>query len=236
MPVEEDIDLNTITEEELNKLVGQADKLEKAAKKAEAAKMKIENLVAGLPPIASEEGGPAGGVFGGEVERLLGFKQGQQIGGGTRGLSPRAGGGAPQDLIREGIFEKIKENEKEIVNLKGLLGQAMSAAGNPIGFAQGALLGVVGKVLPIGAAIAIITITYQLIKQAFGPGGIFDIRKLVKDEVREYFEINILNAVNRGDVFVGTGGALLSQSAPIVSNTQSKQFGHLQDILLNPGH
>ena len=234
MPVEEDIDLNTISEEELEKLIQQAEKMEAAAEKASRAKTKIQGLVAGVSPLGMGTGG-VGGIFGGD----------DVIGKGKAIPIPKgdlAKGVAPYQ--RENIINKILTHEQEIANMKKLQNQIISQASqglgafrDPLGFLQNNILGQLGKfALPVGAAIGIATTIIAVVKEMFGPGGLFDVRKLVKDEVSEYFELNIINAINRGELFLGNTAEIRSGAPTGPASTSRASYGHLNNILKRMGN
>ncbi len=108
--------------------------------------------------------------------------------------------------------------------------QGMSAVRNPIGFVQGRVMGIVGKLIPIGMIITIAQQVFEIIKGMFGPGGVYDLRKLVKDEVTIFMDKEVYNKINRGEVYFGAAGDALTQGAgPAWSNTQDLFFMQQRD-------
>ncbi|KKK82986.1 hypothetical protein LCGC14_2797930 [marine sediment metagenome] len=136
-------------------------------------------------------------------------------------------------VTERNLVDMIKSKENQIA---GMMQKGIGAASDPLGFLKSGAIGALAKfALPIGAAITIATMVFTMVKQAFGPGGFFDIRKLIRDEVREFKSLDELIKIDRGEVYFATDTSL-SQNAPDFSNTQNKVDGHLLDILRNAGY
>ncbi len=233
MPVEEDIDLNTISEEELEKLVGQAEKMEAAAEKAEKAKHKLQNLVAGVDPLGSPlASGAVGGIFGGAV---VGRGKTIPI---TAESGLLSGAGAPLARGREKVvterklFDILNKKESEILNK---ISMGIGGVRDPMGFLQSGALGALARfALPVGAVLTIATMIFEMIKKQFGPGGIWDIRKMVLDETSEFMDQHDLIDIDRGTIYFATTKGI-HQEAPDFANTERLVDGHLKDILRNEG-
>jgi len=134
------------------------------------------------------------------------------------------------ETTREHIARRMNEIERGQEAVLREFQQGISAVRNPIGFVQGRLMGLVGKAIPIGMIIAIAQQVFELIKTMFGPGGVYDIRKLVKDEVTIFFDTEVYNKLNRGEIFFGAAGAELTQGVgPAWSNTQDLFYMQQRD-------
>ena len=125
------------------------------------------------------------------------------------------------------------------VQSKMAMGMASKGAGavkNPLGFMQGQMMGILNKVFPVTMAISLAVTIFEMVKGMFSDGGLFDVRKLVQDEVNEYFDIEWSNKINRGEIFLGISGDLRGQGITISgSNTRDKSYAHLTDRLYYGG-
>jgi hypothetical protein len=96
-------------------------------------------------------------------------------------------------------------------------------------------LGLASKfALPVGAVIGIVTMAVELIKSQFGPGGMFDVRKMMLDDAREFMFQSDLIDIDRGTIYFATASSL-NQHAADISNTESKIEGVVKDVVRNPG-
>lgn len=112
----------------------------------------------------------------------------------------------------------------------GMAGKGLGIMKNPLGSMQNMLMGVAGKFFPVMMAITVATTVYSMVVAQFGDGGLFDVRKLVTDQVKEYFDLEFVNQVNRGEVFFGFGAEAVSQGIGTSgSNTRDKSYAHLTD-------
>ena len=256
--VEEKIDLNLISDEQLDRLEAQADRLEKASQKVNQAMSDLSGAPVDIVGEINDDVLPKG------TGGFVGFKQGKLVRGGVRGQEDQTGR-APAPIDDTGMFidqlmtdvnaneeainllkaemAMVKDNQKinlnEIRGMQqkgiGIAQQGLGAVRDPFGFAGGKLLGIAAKyALPIGAIIGITTGVIEFIKSQFGPEGLFDIRKLMLDEAREYMFQPDLIDIDRGTIYFATSGTI-NQQAPDFSNTEGKVYGHLKDIVRNPG-
>jgi len=264
MPVEDEFDLNLISDEQLDKLEQQADRLQKASDKIKQSQQDLGGSPADIN--FSQEDPASGGIFGGETGGFIGFSQGQKITGGVRGSSirdklsrspapfdPETGMfiqaldevEAAMDLLRAEVNQnkaKIEQNVSRMSELiqaeREVLGgatQALGAVANPIGFLKGNLLGTLAKfAIPIGAVLTITTMVFELIKREFGPGGLFDVRKLVTDEVRQFNSLDDIIKFDRGEIYLGFQ-ATIGQRSSDISSTEGKVDGIMRDMLRNEG-
>jgi len=265
MPVEDEINFNAITDEQLDALEAKADRAEKAKKKIDAA-------MGGSPQdiFTDEAEAQSGGIYGGEQSPFIGFAQGQKITGGVRNNAIRdrmSKQPAPFDTEMDAFVQQlqqqvgdnsdalellkaeVQENKRNAKNNQQLIGelrtaqqkatqgimQGLGAARDPFGFMKSQAFGMLAKVaLPVGAIIMIVTTVIEMIKKEFGPGGLFDVRKLVVDEVRQFNSMDDIIKMDRGEIYLGTQ-ATLAQLAPDIGNGENKVIGFSRDILRNEG-
>lgn len=131
---------------------------------------------------------------------------------------------------REHLMRRMGEIERGQERALREFQKGVSAISNPIGFVQGKIMGVIGKAIPIGMIIVIAQQVVELIIKTFGPGGINDIRKIVKDQVMIFMDTEVYNKINRGEIFFGAAGAELTQGVgPAWSNTQDLFYMQQRD-------
>jgi hypothetical protein len=117
-----------------------------------------------------------------------------------------------------------KEVQKGFARFNKELNTLDVATSNPIMFGKGKLLGFIGKA---GAVGAIITMVYGLVQKmwqeyekSFKAGGANDIRKLMEDRDKEMMEINDIIDRKSGKVFFSSTSSL-SQGTVDISNTET---------------
>lgn len=113
----------------------------------------------------------------------------------------------------------------------GGLGWMRNASGKAMDLAQGTI----GKFLPIGIALAIATTVFTMVQSMFGAGGIFDVRKMVLDETKLYMDKELLNSINRGEIFIGNQYVQGQGIGTSGSSTRDKSYAHLTDRPLFQG-
>ena len=98
------------------------------------------------------------------------------------------------------------------------------ATSNPLQFAKGRILGIVGKAGPVGAIITMVIGLVQKMwdeyMKSFKAGGANDIRKLMEDRDKEMMEISDMIDRKSGKVFFSSTSSL-SQGTVDISNTES---------------
>ena len=133
------------------------------------------------------------------------------------------------------INKKLKDLERKQSELEKDVEKAVDIANDPVGF----LKNKVTDILKIGGPLSVVSViserVIERIQKEFGPGGRFDIRKLVQDAVREILQIEILVARDRGEVFFGSAQNL-TQGPPEFSNTERLQDGRNRDLERNIGY
>ena len=261
--VVEDIELSLISDDYVDRMQERVEKLKTIAREAEEAKKALEGAgISPSDTATNEVDAPSGGIFGGETGKFIDFKKAQQISGGVSGSATRdvvSRAPAPHDpmtgeflkmqddieAMKEAMdllraetikhkmtLQELKQKESQVI---GGISQGLGAIRNPFGFIQGKMFGMLAKIaLPIGAVVMIAQTVFEMVKQAFGLGGLFDIRKMILDETREFMFQSDLIDIDRGMIFFATSNSI-NQLAPEFSNTQSKVEGHLKDVLRNAG-
>ena len=264
MPVEDEFDISLISDEQLTKLEEQADRLERVSQRIKQASQDMGGAPIDIETPTQETGPSGGIFGGGEDEDVIGFKQAQKITGGVRSKSAfrdimsRAPAAydpemkqfammiREQDLALDLLKVEVDANKRTIdqtlLQMRGLQAKAVSgitqglgAVRDPFGFMKSRAFGMLAKfAIPVGAVVMIATTVMEMVKAQFGPGGIFDIRKIILDETREYAFQSDLIDIDRGMIFFATANSI-NQKAPEFSNTEGKVDGHLKDILRNAG-
>lgn len=136
-------------------------------------------------------------------------------------------------------FKREKDRAENGINFKGATTDALSLIKNPVGFIADKLpliLGIAGPVALALFAVKIAEQVFELIKSQFGAGGLFDVRKLVLDQVKSFSPIQTLINIKAGLVFfTSDAGQKLRQGAPQFSNTMQLRDNHRKFQLLHLG-
>jgi len=260
--VDEEVDLESVVdaksyEKAIAPLERGVKKIKRATKELKEV-LSEHNLTAGQSPYQRDESGDDGGSAMPKGKESV-ITRDQML---AIGLPPSPRGNAFKDLVLKVDemsgqlkLQEIEVDQNEIRGIRnqaelkglqaqvkavgiqakvgmGLVSQGMRGIRNPIGFVSDKVLGAVGKFLPIGMAITLATAIFEMIKGMFGDGGLFDVRKLVSDQVSEYYELQFLNQVNKGEIFLGLGGEITTQGIGTSgSNTLRHSYAHLTDQL-----
>ena len=132
---------------------------------------------------------------------------------------------------REHLMRRMGEIERAQEMALRQFQKGMGWVRNPIGMMNNQLMGLVGKAIPIALIITIAQQVFEMIKTMFGPGGVYDVRKLVKDEVVIFFDTEVYNKLNRGEIFFGAAGSELTQGiGPAWGNTQDLFYMQQRDM------
>jgi len=120
-------------------------------------------------------------------------------------------------------MKSIADNKKLISTVQKDVGEVLQFSRNPAGFLGGRLRGIVGKA-GIAGFIAIVAMqvaeqVFEYIKEQFGPGGVFDIRKEMEDRDKEMIEMSHILDRRAGRVFF-TSDTELRQGIAQDSNTE----------------
>lgn len=251
MPVDENFSLDNpegLTDEDIKNLNEQADELEQSAIKAEQSAEKIKEAkkvfegmnFAQINALKSGESVNTG-VFTNAnnqdqmyemVIKILETLEKQK-----KELEKTKSELTAEEKARKELEKKIHETESSI---KEGYGEMTNMLSNPVGFGKGKIMGIIGKAgiygvlaqFAIQMGEQIYDEVWGRIKEAYGAGGIFDVRKLVKDEVRQYDSIKYLDRIKSGQVFMtADAGQYLRQGASRdAGNTRELRDGHLRYI------
>lgn len=256
MPYDREINLDKdLTDEDIKQLEADADKIEKLAKeaqkdaqslldaekKAEEAEKRIREKVGTTIKKVNrltESQSPLGmiggdvdfddvelsGIFGGGSATGLPEKPKDQY-----GRAPAAYRSGPDYIApRERTAMDIERMVEEKVNL------VLQASGNIGQFVNGKLIRFAGATA-IGAGILfgkeVFDEIVERIKKLFGPGGPFDLRKMVLEAAKEITNLNYLIKINSGQVFFTSDTSeILRQGTQVgfSTNLRNSLAGHKQ--------
>ncbi len=134
--------------------------------------------------------------------------------------------------------ELEKKQQEQDAKIKKTLGDVGSFASGPKAFIEGAVSNVLQstRAIPIlGAATGLGFAIFKLIEKEFGDGGIFDLRKRVKDVVKSIISLeNAINIDNGTVIF--TADTRLNNLPPEISNTEFLRDGHVRFNQINLGN
>ena len=259
MPIDRDFNLDNpegITEEDIRQMEEEADRIEAIAKRAEAAKEKIESVGAPLKGMSFAQLNV--------LDKALGEGTRQEDSGGTTTTSGEVGGMDKEQLMdlviemmktmedskKEREIHKVrldaadterKAFEQKVMRLESDIskayGEVSGLMANPIGFGRGKFMGLLGKAGIYGAiAVFAIQMAQQVytqiigeIKGMFQPGGVLDVRKDVLDSVRQIANLDHLINVEQGKIFFTSDTSeFLRQGIPLNYNTRDRVNGYKQ--------
>ena len=141
------------------------------------------------------------------------------------------------------LEQKLKEEEKQRHQQNALIdkqnAQVQEIALNPLNAIKSQGMGFLQSILPVAAitsfAATVFDLVWKRLEKEFGPGGRFDIRKLILNQVYDLLDIKRRIQRDRGEVyFASAHSSLTYQGAPGVSNTENKTDSHLRDVLIDP--
>ena len=262
MPVDDEINLDTpegITQEDINRMNEQAEELERIAEKSEenreiiAKNMRLfegksfKEIDAVTGDIASKESGATGEISGDAEKRLNEIEERQKEILILLNEAKEERGNNRKKLTE--LEKKQQEQMKQFNSVSGDIAttwtQAKTWTRNPVGAGIGKLKG-----LAMGAglygAIAVFAIemaekvvdeAIALFKRNFEAGGVFDTRKVIENQVKEYQSLNYLTNIKNGNViFTGDAGQDMVQGAVRGAfNTRDLRDGHLRHIQIYAG-
>ena len=234
MPVDDEINLDNpegLTQEDIDRMVEQADELERIAYTSEK---NAETIKKNLKVFEDKS-----------------FKEINAMTGEAKELDLGSGGTTNKELEEQILeiyewmneakekrkkinldLEEAKEHRMRIDNeiAKGFakfnkeLNTLDVATSNPIEFAKGKILGFIGKAGAVGAiitmVIGLVQKMWQEYEKSFKAGGANDIRKLMEDRDKEMMEINDIIDRKSGKVFFSSTSSL-SQGTVDISNTET---------------
>jgi len=213
-------------------------KFEALAKRAEEIEKRLKKTKGGL---VAGTGAPIQGI----APSFVPTAGGAGLPGGKVPRGALAAGVAPAG--RQNEFLKLREKVEQLTkndsdqtlildNLTEKVGEFSNALRNPGDFVLNAITKVLGRNLvkamgAIGAIILLATVIFNIVKRNFGPGGVLDIRKIIKDEAATIPNLNTMIEIRAGKVFftsdVRVGQRILQNSATEALSIQSQRFNEL---------
>ena len=103
-------------------------------------------------------------------------------------------------------------------------------------FMNSTAMGFLNKIFPVTMAISVATMVWHLVVGMFGDGGYFDVRKLVQDETKLYFEKEFVVDVSQGKIFIGNQFVEGQGIGTTGSSTRNVSYFHLTDRPLYQGY
>jgi len=236
--VREPIDIKIVDPSGLTREERDIAKYRDLAREAEAIEKRLKRTKGGLlagtgaPVQLTPEGflppTVTGGVVGGKVPR----------GALAAGVAPAGRANEFQKLRdKVDLIEKSDFDQSLILDeVTQKVSQFSNALRNPGDFVLNAITRVAGrqfvKVLGgIGAVILLATVIFQIFKKNFGPGGVLDIRKIIKDEALTREDLEQLLNIRAGKVYytadTRVGQRVVQNSASESLTLQSQRYNEL---------
>ena len=146
------------------------------------------------------------------------------------------------------LNEKQKENRKKIETIANaeksvdeVSNNMMGLMHNPKGFALGKAKGIIGKSVYGVLALMVIEFVESMYKRImneimglYRAGGIFDVRKLVRDEINTINSLNHILKMESGMIYFSSSTSeILRQGVGSSSNTRELEYGHKQFLRMN---
>jgi hypothetical protein len=235
--IDEPVDLRIIDEKQLE---SEYRKIERALRLAQKVERTQRKLAAGVAPIQAQHTRtektlpagfskviPAGEFLHPSARRL------------AQGRAPLATVQAVQkQKRRQQNFEKLRERFG-FKEAKNVTQETLSLIRDPVGFIAQSLPQILRIAGPAAIAVFAFEVAkqvFELFKSQFGAGGLFDIRKLVLDQVRTVSTLQTLVNIQSGIVFfTSDAGQRLRQGAPQFSNTMQLRENYRRFQLLHLG-
>ena len=132
----------------------------------------------------------------------------------------------------------VRDAESKINNIEG---DMLGLMNNPRGLALGKVKGMIGKSIYGIIAIMVLEFAEKIfndimreIKGMFQAGGIYDVRKLVKDEVYTISSLDYILKMNEGMMYFSSNSSeVLRQGSWANANTRDLEYGHKQFLRMN---
>ena len=132
----------------------------------------------------------------------------------------------------------VRDAESKINNIEG---DMLGLMNNPRGLALGKVKGMIGKSIYGIIAIMVLEFAEKIfndimreIKGMFQAGGIYDVRKLVKDEVHTIGSLDYILKMNEGMMYFSSNSSeVLRQGSWANANTRDLEYGHKQFLRMN---
>lgn len=145
--------------------------------------------------------------------------------------------------------KKEREQNREMIDsvrsttgdIQGFETQAFGLLHNPQGMAMGKIKGLLGKSVYGAIALMVFELGEKIfndimneVKGLFRAGGIYDVRKLVRDEVHEINSLDYILKMDEGMIyFTSNTSEVLRQGPASQSNTRELEYGHKQFLRMN---
>jgi hypothetical protein len=248
MPIDDSISLNAASAEDLDALyqkeviakqiVAGINALQQQATQAVNNIQAVNNkLYAGVSPL---------GTKGKKHTLPINSGAGVNAGGAPQfGSSPI--GGAPTGNTPIGFTQKLNKLQHQVNNQQKTLNQiqqqyanAQQLFTNPVNFLQNKFQSLLGKAGIAGMTalfgVEVVSDIIDVIKDQFGPGGLFDVRKLVLDQTKQFLPEDQLKYYRSGEIYFANVRGQISQLPPSISNTESLVDGAMKYQALNAGY
>lgn len=132
----------------------------------------------------------------------------------------------------------VRDAESKINNIEG---DMLGLMNNPRGLALGKVKGMLGKSIYGIIAVMVLEFAEKIfndimreIKGMFQAGGIYDVRKLVKDEVYTISSLDYILKMNEGMMYFSSNSSeVLRQGSWANANTRDLEYGHKQFLRMN---
>jgi len=230
--INEEIDLRVINEDVLQR---EQDKVKKAKKIAKEFKALQRQLTGSRSPISFTERSRRALPAGFETR----IPRGEFLFGGgvATGLAPLTKFQQEQKIKNPRVPKFARHNP--FIEARKVTREGLSLIQNPTAWIAAKLpqiLKIAGPAAIVFFAVEVAQTVFELFKAQFGAGGIFDVRKLVLDQVKEISQLDTILRIRSGQVFfTSDAGQRLRQRAPEVSNTRTLRDGHIRYIQLHLG-
>ena len=206
--VEKGIDIKIVDPDSLTREERVVARAKKLAEAAEAIEKRLKKTKGGL---TSGVGAPIQGGVGGFVPGAVGtsFPGGKIPAGGlAAGVAPVTKGNEFLKL-RDKVAELEKSDNDQSLFIEGLSAKVSEFSGalrNPGDFVLTAITQLGGRTLVrvlggVGAIILLATVIFGIIKKNFEAGGVFDIRKIIKDEALTISDLKTLLEIRNGQIY-----------------------------------
>ena len=258
MPVDDEVNLDApdgISQDDIDRMHSQADELERIADKSEAnAEIIRKNMkvfdgksfkeIDAVTQNANESSGKE--ISGDAEQRLNEIEERQKeililLNEAKEGREKNKKKLTELEMKQQEQMQKFNQSSGDISNI-WMQGQSLK---NPVGMGMQKLKGLAMRAGVYGAIAVfalemvekIVDEMVATIKDQFKAGGVFDVRKVVENQVKEYQSLNYLTSIKNGNViFTGDAGQDMVQGAVRGAfNTRDLRDGHLRHIQIYAG-
>ena len=258
MPVDDEVNLDApdgISQDDIDRMHSQADELERIADKSEAnAEIIRKNMkvfdgksfkeIDAVTQNAKESSGKE--ISGDAEQRLNEIEERQKeililLNEAKEGREKNKKKLTELEMKQQEQMQKFNQSSGDISNI-WTQGQSLK---NPVAMGMLKLKGLAMRAGVYGAIAVfalemvekIVDEIVATIKDQFKAGGVFDVRKVIENQVKEYQSLNYLTSIKNGNViFTGDAGQDMVQGAVRGAfNTRDLRDGHLRHIQIYAG-